>query len=164
MKSSSSSSSLCLGAHPRDSRDTLQYQEAGRQEKVILAICPRRQKYKMSQSSPHGACSLFGMMSRGVTFLLPEGKTKEKWLSAAQQSFLTNPDMNACLTLKSFDWINSYDKSVLSSVVIRNATQSFSLSVYKKKLLFYFIHSLIPAFHLMFFFVFLCDRNLSFFE
>lgn len=33
---SSSSSSLCLGAQPRDNRDTLQYQEAGRQEKVIL--------------------------------------------------------------------------------------------------------------------------------
>lgn len=36
MKSSTSSSSLCLGAQPRDSWDTLQYQEAGRQEKVIL--------------------------------------------------------------------------------------------------------------------------------
>lgn len=34
MKSSSSSSTLCRGAQP--SRETLQYQEAGRQEKVIL--------------------------------------------------------------------------------------------------------------------------------
>ena len=34
--SSSRKSSLCLGAQPRDSRDTLQYQEAGRQDTVIL--------------------------------------------------------------------------------------------------------------------------------
>jgi hypothetical protein len=27
---------LCLGTQPRDSKDTLQYQEAGRHEKVIL--------------------------------------------------------------------------------------------------------------------------------
>lgn len=31
-----SSSTFCRGAQPRDSRDTLRYQEPGRQEKVIL--------------------------------------------------------------------------------------------------------------------------------
>lgn len=37
MMRSSSRSSLCLGAQPTDSRDTLQYQEAGRQDSVILS-------------------------------------------------------------------------------------------------------------------------------
>lgn len=38
MKRSSRRISLCLVAQFRDSRDTLQYQEAGRQDRVILWI------------------------------------------------------------------------------------------------------------------------------
>lgn len=88
MKRSSSSSTLCRGAQPRGSRVPLQYQEAGRQERVILrgpgtnrnppsiistvwaqsSLHPfisylamrsqRRQRGVMSRVSPHDARSL----------------------------------------------------------------------------------------------------------
>lgn len=63
----------------------MKHQTSSRLSQRLLSVCylamsPRRQKYKLSQSSPHGACSVIRILSRAFRL---EGNKRERWLITA---------------------------------------------------------------------------------